>query len=212
MHATFCCWMGHFYGWINEHKCDTDPILSSRWLGCSHHRTFRACILHLYSMLVVQGSQHCDGNLCFHTQHLLNCWYGVLSHCYCWIPLPIWKFISGWLCSTWSQPYCRVMLSGGVICLIFRTVVLMLWPFYQPKIARAGQNVTIIGMKKDYGYHPLLPASSLTEEHIENTEHAKKRRPFNLWSTSCYVVMWDVMTAWASITLCIVLIWLYLPI
>ena len=27
-------------------------------------------------------SQHCDGNLCFHTQHLLNCWYGVLSHCY----------------------------------------------------------------------------------------------------------------------------------
>ena len=70
------------------------------------------------------------------------------------------------------KAYCRVMLSGGAVCLIFWTVVLILWPFYQPKIARAGQNVTINGMKKDYGYHPLLPASLLTEEHIENTEHA----------------------------------------
>ena len=62
----------------------------------------------------------------------------------------------------------RLMLGGGVVCLIFWTVVLVLWQFYRPKgtLSRYTKN----GMNsKDYDYHPLLPSPSsvtkCTESH-----------------------------------------------
>ena len=62
----------------------------------------------------------------------------------------------------------RLMLGGGLVCLIFWTVVLVLWQFYLPKgtLSRYTKN----GMNsKDYDYHPLLPFPSsvtkCTESH-----------------------------------------------
>ena len=65
--------------------------------------------------------------------------------------------------------HCRIMLGGGVVCLIFWTIVLVLWPFYQPKGTsdrmKNGMN------SNDYDYHPLLPASSSATECTESHEN-----------------------------------------
>ena len=55
----------------------------------------------------------------------------------------------------------RLMLGGGVICLIFWTVVLVLWPFYQPK-GTLGRYMKNEMNSKDYDYYPLLPSPSIS--------------------------------------------------
>ena len=63
-----------------------------------------------------------------------------------------------------------VMLSGGVVCLIFWTVVLVLWPFYRLKVGTSGHVKN--GMNSNnYDYHPLLPASSSVTECTKSHEN-----------------------------------------
>ena len=65
-----------------------------------------------------------------------------------------------------------LMLVGGVVCLIFWTIVLVLWPFYRPI---KETNSVDCSMKNrmngiNYDYHPLLPESSLATECTESHE------------------------------------------
>jgi hypothetical protein len=75
----------------------------------------------------------------------------------------------------------RLMLGGGVICLVFWTVVLVLWPFYRPKGTSHGHAASsgIIN-----GYHDdddlLLPGSSsvAVQRHVtDNQEYTQQQLP-----------------------------------
>jgi hypothetical protein len=75
----------------------------------------------------------------------------------------------------------RLMLGGGMVCLIFWTVVLVLWPFYRPKGTSHGHAASsgIIN-----GYHDdddlLLPGSSsvAVQRHVtDNQEYTQQQLP-----------------------------------
>ena len=68
--------------------------------------------------------------------------------------------------------YCRIMLGGAVVCLIFWTVVLLLWPFYHPQGTAC--HVKNKMNFKDYGYHPLLPVSLSVTENTESRENMQQ--------------------------------------
>jgi hypothetical protein len=76
--------------------------------------------------------------------------------------------------------FIRLMLGGGVVCLMFWTVVLVLWPFYRPKRTSYGQAAStgIIN-----GYHddnnPLLPGSSsvTVQRHTTDNQEYTQQQP-----------------------------------
>ena len=65
----------------------------------------------------------------------------------------------------------RLMLGGGMVCLIFWTVVLVLWPFYRPKGTsyRSSHAPNCEIHNSDYNNDLLLPASPsvAVQQHIE---------------------------------------------
>lgn len=69
---------------------------------------------------------------------------------------------------------CRVTLGGGVVCLIFWTVVLVLWPFYRPQGARAAGDMKNELNGREYDYHPLLNVSSSVTESTESHENVQQ--------------------------------------
>ena len=54
----------------------------------------------------------------------------------------------------------RLMLGGGMVCLIFWTVVLVMWPFYRPKGTSYGHTANSEINIDDYDNDLLIPASS----------------------------------------------------
>ena len=73
------------------------------------------------------------------------------------------------------------MLCGGVVCLTFWTVVLVLWPFYRPKGTSYGRVASSGIINDDYDDDLLLPAaasSSVTgQPHMTDNREYTQRLP-----------------------------------
>ena len=66
----------------------------------------------------------------------------------------------------------RLILAGGAVCLIFWTVVLVLWPFYRPKGTSHSHTANSEINYDDYDNDLLLPASSSVtiQPHITDSQ------------------------------------------
>ena len=77
---------------------------------------------------------------------------------------------------TEDDPYLhfyRLMLGGGMICLIFWTIVLVLWPFYRFK----GTSHTNETNNSDYDHDLLLPGAASPTEHTITESRENIQRP-----------------------------------
>ena len=85
-------------------------------------------------------------------------------------------YTSGHPASTEDDPYLhffRLMLGGGMICLIFWTIVLVLWPFYRFK----GTSHTNETNNSDYDHDLLLPGAASPTEHTITESRENIQRP-----------------------------------
>ena len=83
----------------------------------------------------------------------------------------------------------RLMLGGGVVCLTFWTVVLVLWPLYRPKGTSYGRVASSGIINDDYDDDLLLPAAASTsvtiQRHVtDNREYTQRLPRVEVYQTS----------------------------
>ena len=71
-----------------------------------------------------------------------------------------------------------LMLCGGVVCLMFWTVVLVLWPLYQPKGTSYGRVPSSGIINDNYDNGLLLPASASSSAAVTDQQHVTDNREY----------------------------------